>query len=221
MAARRGNPIPAGRSIRSLDSMTIPSSVRAGCEELLSAYRAKGVDPGPELSPGLTDAQIDELTKWFPARLPDELREPYRWHNGQPNDAWNTRAVFNFRDMQFCSLERAQFEYESMMESYGVDNSRDFEGIELRTSFPFASFNGGWYVYPCDGQDKDPKHPFAIVVVFQDISVHFHSIVSMLATCADWKRASRWSQDEGWDLTPEAEMAIWQRHNPGVFGRAV
>jgi hypothetical protein len=201
--------------------MSPPSQISRSCDLLVAAHQEKGVDPSPELSPGLSDDQISSLTTWFPVALPDALRDLYRWRNGQPEDAWNTRAVFNFRDMQFCSLERARFEYESMMESYGVDNSRAVEGIELRTSFPFASFNGGWYVFPCKGQDVDPRNPFAIVVVFQSVDVHFHSIDSMLATCIEWKQSSTWTEAEGWDLPERVEMEIWRRHNPGVFGDAV
>lgn len=187
---------------------------------LVAAYRDKGVDPGPELSPGLTDGQIAALTSWFPGTFPDALCELYRWRNGQPSDAWDTRAAFWFRDMQFCSLERARLEYESMMQSYGVDNSRQVDGVELRTSFPFASFNGGWYVLPCEGQDLDREHQFAVVSVLQGIDVYFHSIETMLSTCLDWRRASSWSEAEGWILSSSEEMEIWRRHNPGVFGDA-
>jgi hypothetical protein len=119
--------------------------------------------------------------------------------------------------MQFTSLERARFEYESMMQSYGIGNSRAEDGIELRTSFPFASFNGGWYVFPCEGQDKDKNHPFAIVSVFQGIDVYFHSIHSMLETCIDWKSASIWTEAQGWNLPGQSELKIWRRHNPGLF----
>jgi hypothetical protein len=122
--------------------------------------------------------------------------------------------------MQFTSLERAKEEYQSMIASYGVGNSRELEGIELRTSFPFASFNGGWYVVPCTGHDLDAEHAYPVVSVFQGIDVYFHSIESMLTTCIDWRLAST-LVDDAWELEEGLERAIWRKHNPGVLGGAV
>jgi hypothetical protein len=189
------------------------------CDALVAAYRTKGQDPSEELLPGLSDEEIVSQTAWFPGPIPQLLRELYRWRNGQANDAWNTEHVLWFRDMQFASLERARFEYQSMMQSYGVGNSRESEGIELRTSFPFASFNGGWYVLPCEGQDLDARHSLPVISVFQGIGVFFFSLEKMLQTCIEWVMASSCGGD-GLELSEQAEMVIWQRHNPGVFGHA-
>lgn len=106
-----------------------------------------------------------------------------------------------------------------MMQSYGVGNSRASEGIELRTSFPFASFNGGWYVLPCAGHDLDARHLLPVVSVFQGIGIHFFSLEAMLDTCAEWALASSCGAN-GLELSEQSEMTIWQRHNPGLFGRA-
>jgi hypothetical protein len=190
------------------------------CEALLQAYRDRGQDLSAELLPGLSRAEIATRVSWFPAPLPEPLLELYGWRNGQPEDAWSTERVLWFRDMQFTSLERAQEEYQSMMDSYGVGNSREAEGIELRTSFPFASFNGGWYVIPCASHDLDPRHAFPVVSVFQGIDVYFHSIERMLETCIDWRLASKLVNDD-WELDEDRERTIWCHHNPGIFGSAV
>ena len=195
------------------------SQIRELCEQLLAAYQAKGQDPSSELLPGLPDGEISAQTSWFPSKLPEHLYALYRWRNGQPQGTWNTERVFWFRDMQFTSLERARFEYESMMDSYGVGNSRESEGIELRSCFPFASFNGGWYVMPCDGQDLDARHSYPVVSVFQGIGIHYFSLESMLKTCIEWILASTWRERHP-ELPRQAEMAIWQKHNPGLFGYA-
>lgn len=187
------------------------------CEMLLQAHGHRALALNDELLPGLARAEVVARTSWFPAPLPEPLLALYAWRNGQPQDAWGTQNVLWFRDMQFTSLERVRHEYESMMDSYGVGNSRAREGIELRTAFPFASFNGGWYVVPCAGHDFDPRHEHPVVCVFQGVYVFFHSIESMLATCIDWRLASRWV-DDAWEIDEDLERAIWQRHNPGILG---
>jgi len=160
--------------------------------------------------------------KWFPAPIPEPLRELYSWRNGQPKDAWESKHVFWFRDMQFTSLQRAAFEYRSMMESYGsvdADNIK-YHGIALATSFPFASFNGGWYVIPCAPHTIDRTHPLPVVGVMEGVDVYFHSLEKMLDTCIDWRKHSTWEGD-GWKLSESMEMEIWRRHNPGIFGAAI
>lgn len=190
------------------------------CDSLVEAYRTRGEDLESALLPGLSQREIESRTRWFPAALPQSLLELYTWRNGQPDDAWNTDKVLWFRDMQFASLERAEAEYRSMMDSYGVGNSRQLEGIELRTSFPFASFNGGWYVVPCQGHDLKPSYPFPVVNVFQGIDIYFHSVERMLETCIEWRLASV-RLDDSWELSERKEREIWRRHNPGVLGGAL
>lgn len=143
------------------------SSIREKCDALVRAYQAKGVDPSAELSPPACDAELQSVSEWFPASIPEPLQQLYQWRNGQPNDAWQTMAVFWFRDMQFTSLQRAEIEYRSMMETYGADDTENikYSGIALKTSFPFASFNGGWYVLPCEPHTISRVHPLPVVSV--------------------------------------------------------
>ncbi len=184
------------------------------CEALLAAHRRHGIDISQDLLPGLPREAIEAETAWFPSRLPDDLIALYGWRNGQPEDAWNSQNVLWFRDMQFTSLQRARDEYVSMMDSYGLDNDPASEGIDLRMCFPFASFNGGWYVVPCEGPRLDSRFPFPVVSVFQGISIYFDSIETMLRTCVDWRVASSWSGDD-WELPEHLEMEIWRRYNQG------
>jgi len=48
-----------------------------------SALRAEGIDVDG-LSPGLTDAEIDQIVEPWGLQLPDEVRAWWRWHNGGP-----------------------------------------------------------------------------------------------------------------------------------------
>jgi hypothetical protein len=47
--------------------------------------------------------------------------------------------------------------------------------------------------------------------------MYFHSIESMLRTCIDWV-SSPYRENHG-VLPEDFEMAVWKRHNPGIFGK--
>ena len=204
--------------------MEATSEIQTKCELLLAAYRAKGRDPSSDLLPPASHAELLEVSAWFPAALPDPLLELYSWHNGQPKDAWDTEPerIFWFRDMQFTSLERAALEYRSLMESYGADDYwNEAKGVSLRSCFPFAAFNGGWYVVPCAGQRLDPRHSLPVISVFQGVDIHFYSLSQMLDTCIEWREASTWNDRELWYLDEADENRIWRKHNPGIFENAI
>jgi hypothetical protein len=161
---------------------------------LLRAFRFKGVSADEGLLPGLSEQDVVRETSWFPAPFPDDLKALYGWRNGQKEDAWSTKHVFEFRGLQFTSVSRARNEYESMMASYGAEGGRDSYHVDLRTCFPFASFNGNWLVLPCDGHDLDPEREFPVVHVAPDFGVFFHSIQSMLDTCIAWVSSPEWGR---------------------------
>jgi hypothetical protein len=194
-------------------------SIHARCESLLKVYAENGCLVGSDLLPGLSASELATRSHWFPGRLLDELKELYSWRNGQAGDPWLVDHVFWFRDMQFLSVERAEAEYDAMMCSYGIDNRPELDRVELRTCFPIAAFNGGWYVVPTEGHTFKVPFSAPIVSVFQGIDVHFFSLESMLDTCIEWAEASEWSDGKS-TIAEKAEYAIWQKHNPGVFAGA-
>ena len=68
------------------------SQIRAKCEKLLDAYRAKGVDPSSDLLPSASNHELAEAQSWFGTPFPPPLLELYAWHNGQVNGAWDTES---------------------------------------------------------------------------------------------------------------------------------
>jgi len=193
-------------------------SIAQKLENLLAAFEAKGADGiRKSMQAALTREEIERRTSWFPASLPQSVIELYEWANGQASDPWNEPYPFVFRDMGFLSLENAATEYESMMSSYGVDNTLEDDGIELATSFPIAAFNGGWYVVPVAKHTLDTDNPQPVVCVLEGIDMQFHSIPKMLDTCNEWVRASSYDYEDG-ELNEREEMAIWLKHNPGIDG---
>ncbi len=191
--------------------------IHALLEELRSSFEAIGQSVSVDLQPPINWNELSQRCSWFPGTLPEEIRALYGWRGGQKLRPSNSFSPFWFRDMIFATPEVAHDEYESMMQTYGKYSEPGTSGVDLRTCFPFAAFNGGWYVFPCAGQAIDPVHPRSIFCVFQGIGAYFHTLESMLKACIDWvKHPEYQSKGRIWE---EVEMEIWQLHNPGVFSR--
>jgi hypothetical protein len=186
-------------------------------DSLLSAFEIQGADNiRDSLLPGLSREEIEQRCAWFPGKVPEPVMEMYMWRNGQANDAWGEESPFWFRDMTFSSLEIAKTEYQSMVSSYGVDNTLEDDGVILKTSFPFAAFNGGWYVVPSEEHTMRVDSRFPVICVLQGIDWFFVSIEAMLDTCNEWVRSSNYDYEEA-SLDEDTENRIWKQHNPGVF----
>ena len=181
-------------------------------DRLLAAFESRGMHVSQSLLPGLTRAELDMKCGWFPGELVDEIVSLYGWRGGQGKDAWETEYPFWFRDNSFCSIERAEHEYKSMMETYGAyPPDHDM----LKYSFPVASFNGGWYVIPTKSHYFNPLLKRPVISVHEGVDVYYYSIELMVETCVDWVENENYTAD---GLYPEElEMRIWRKHNPGIF----
>ena len=201
---------------KTLEHVSIPpfDAVRFSSllEELRLAYEAIGHHVSPTLRPGLQPDAIRARCKWFPTDLPGELLALYGWRDGQKGDACHNDYPFWIRDCTLSSLEVAEFEYQSIMQSYGR-YPKDHE--TLKYSFPFAAFNGGWMVLPCDGHTLYRAYKRPVIFVLQGIDIYFYSIELMVRTCIDWVRAGK-SEDGVIRFSEDLEMKIWQQHNPGI-----
>lgn len=181
-------------------------------DRLLAAYEARGFATADTLLPPLTESELREACNWFPGELPPELIALYGWRGGQEKDAWESEHPFWFRDMSFSSIERAKLEYQSMMSSYGlIPGDRGL----LKYSFPFAAFNGGWYVLPTGGHPFNASLKYPVISVFEGVDVFFYSLEQMVNTCVDWVSHPDYSDD--YSLPSEVELQIWRKHNPGIF----
>lgn len=189
------------------------SKIRELLEELRTAFISRGVDVDSTLKAGLTREEVLEKTASLDFPLPEELIELYTWRNGTEDDS----HLFRFRDNPFISLERALVEQKELAGCYGDASTFEADGFRLDRSFPFAAFEGSWYMLVCASHRlKSPeKHP--VVNVFEGIDLYFHSLESMLRTCIDWVRDPHWTEGSGLGLHEDVETAIWNRHNPGIF----
>ena len=181
-------------------------------DKLLAAYESKGMSVSDSLLPPIPELELVKKCNWFPGKLPPQIISLYSWRGGQEKDAWESEFPFWFRDNSFCSIERAEDEYKSMMESYG-SYPQDHE--LLKYSFPFAAFNGGWYVFPTKGQPFSSSLKAPIISVLEGIDIFFFSIESMVLTCLDWVSHEKYDAD--YTLPEDIEMKIWRKHNPGIF----
>jgi len=185
-------------------------------DALLEEFERKGNYVSRCLNEGLSRDQIREKTQWFNHELTDEVVELYEWKNGQSQDGWEVEYPFWFRDNTFCDLSRAEQTYRQVLELDAPPlMSSDSGGLDLTTCFPFAEFNGEYFVVPCVGIERNGISEFPILDRFGD--VYFYSFESMLKTCIDWVHNSSYDEWGGLDLSQEKEREIWEKHNPGRF----
>lgn len=163
------------------------------------------------LKPGLSRQAIATLTRHLPFEFPEELYTLYQWHNG--TDPACQFALF--RDQLFLSLEDALKEYDKIVYYY-VDELEQLDidfGVDLRHCFPFASFEGSYYVlvcYPMENKDRP------IFSVFEGVEQYFNSFSSLLSTCIVWCQQGV-KREYGIELSQDLELKIWKQYNPGVF----
>ena len=205
---------PAGSTAARPSGPFSAARLHAALERLRQAFESRGLRVSGSLLPPLDEASLRERCAWFPGDLTPELVALYGWRGGQARDPWNEEFPFWFRDCSFAALDRARADYRSLMATYGASPAhRDL----LPHCFPFASFNGGWLVLPTG------RHPFEgelarpVVSVLEGLDVHYVSLQAMVDTCVDWVSHPSYGPVGG--LPPEPEMAIWRKHNPGLFGR--
>ena len=202
-------------SFGQLVEMQTSKSIPVLLEELREAYENVGRRVTASLCAPIPEAELRERCSWFPHELPKEIIALYGWRGGQDSSQANHDSAFFFRDVVFITPERAKVEYESMISTYGVDSTLKKDGVEIGTCFPFASYIGSWYVFPCGAQSIRPEHPGAVVNVFQGFSLLYYSVSSMLETCIGWTQDPGFTE-QNWRWQ-HVEQDIWEKHNPGIF----
>lgn len=181
-------------------------------DALVAAYEKNGQSVSKTLLPPLNENALRARCAWFPGDLPPELIALYGWHNGQQGDAWEEKFPFWFRDCAFQRIEQAEAAYRSIMNSYGLN---PFDRGLLEYCFPFAAFNGAWYVLPTVKQELDVRIARPVISVFEGVEIYFYSLQSMVQTCLDWVNHPSYSIESG--IPSDVELSIWQHRNPGIF----
>ncbi|EPW6854147.1 hypothetical protein HJ040_22080 [Vibrio parahaemolyticus] len=186
--------------------------------ELCVCFERKGHLVTSSLLAPLTEKELEaKCSNWFPAEIPTSIKDLYTWKGGQEHDAWEEEFPFWFRDMSFISLEQAETEYRSMNQFYGVDNTLEDDGVLLKDCFPFAAFNGGWFVIPASNHKWSNSFNEPVICVFQGIELYYHSIDKMVKTAIECVQYPTWTTEDP-DTPEDVEMKIWKKYNPGIFG---
>lgn len=176
------------------------------CEQLADAYDVQGVPVRENLRPGISREDLLRAVAPLRIAVPDEVIELYSWRNGHflefdPDLHRNLR----FRDGIFLPADRI------------VDEYSRIQRVDLRATIPISAFEGAWYVVACGAHLYGSSFDHPVVHVHQGIDMYFHSTESMLRTCIDWVSSPYWENLSS--LPEDFEMAVWRRHNPGVFGK--
>lgn len=184
------------------------------CEQLADAYTLAGVDVRANLRPGISRAEVLEALAPLRLVVPEEVIELYGWRNGHILCDDYERSL-RFRDDPFLCIDRAVDEYADIQEYYGIHSTLDDDRIDLKAVIPISSFEGAWDVVVCGAHLHGGHMDHPVIHVHQGVTLYYHSIEAMLRTNIDWVSSPHWEQFGS--LPRDVEMAIWQRHNPGIF----
>jgi len=184
-------------------------------DTLRAAFLAKSCPVDDYLQPGLTAEQIISKTRHLGLTLPDELIQLYTWRNGQSDEAEDATDAFVFRDNIFINLDRAIAEYADVLEYNSDGNSLEDDGVLLKNCFPFAAFQGSWYLVVCGPHRLKTQSRHPVIGVYEGINLYFHSIDTMVKTCTEWVNHKSWAPASSLDYN--LELGIWKKHNPGIF----
>jgi hypothetical protein len=184
-------------------------------DTLRAAYLAKNCPVDDYLQPGLTPEQIVSKTRQLGLTLPADLVQLYTWRNGQTDEAEDASDAFVFRDNIFINLERAIAEYAEVLEYNSDSNTLEDDGVLLKNCFPFAAFQGSWYLVVCGPHRLKTQSRHPVICVYEGMDLFFHSIDSMVKTCTEWVNHPSWAPASSLDYN--LELGIWKKHNPGVF----
>lgn len=184
-------------------------------DALCAAYARRGVPVAANLNPGLRRENIIARLNALGLQPPEDLIALYEWRNGTREEYDDQGRVLRFRDNPFVSLDRGIEEIDDTLVFYREDSSLELDQVDLAQCFPISSFMGSIDVVACGAHLHRQASAHPVIRVFQGVSLYFHSIPAMLETCIDWVNAPEWAPFEG--LPDEVEMAIWRRHNPGIF----
>ena len=164
-----------------------------------------------QLQPGATDAQLDELEATLDVKLPEALRELYKWRNGQPDDCYDGLS----HNREFSNINTVRENWEMLTEMIGAD----FEHSHWwrRSWVPFL-YNGGGDHVVVDVEGSFGGERGQVLRFWhdwEDRSIVAPSIQSWLEhfVIALETGVLRWNEEEEMVLEPdELDIVSWSKH---------
>lgn len=182
-------------------------------DHLLAKLEERGFHLSDNLRPGLSDEELDEWSESRAIKLPAELRALFHWRNGSIDRTLDIENCLLFRDNVFVGLE----DYDEIIEGCkhfvsGFESDGGVFPFPITKSVPIAELEGNVYLVPTIPFIEELASP--VIVVGEDLAVHFLSISSMLDTSIAWAGDPGFTPD---NRVPRHEEDAWRIFNPGVF----
>jgi cell wall assembly regulator SMI1 len=180
------------------------------------AYRAGGGEEteneSGDLQPGLSDTEIDQLTAGHPYPLPPELRELYRWHNGQALDGPTFYLSCPYPHYWFLPLDAVLAEWRTLVdfaEEMAIDSPLNWNPAW----FPVLKEDAYCFGVSCV-PDADGEYPVVYASECDDTEKYARSLTHFVALMEETYRLHGVSRPEedaarrhgcGHDLYPPLE----------------
>lgn len=190
------------------------SALTEALDRILNWLQKHSPSDVSSLQPGLSEAEIEEIVKDLPVRLPQEVCELYRWRNGSRigGNYWEFSQVFgiwSFMPLQFAIIQYHQWN-KFDCKPWPVDSNSFYSS---NIFFNFEPIESGYVVI-----DETQK---AGSVVFQyckaghcNLIGEYDSITAMMLTIAERYENAYYVNAEG-HLIRDTNIAsqIWHKYN--------
>jgi hypothetical protein len=160
--------------------------------------------------PGLSSTEIEEKLSLLLFRVPREVYELYRWHNGNKT----YEGIFGY--LWFTNLDRA-YEFSTYINDEYCVEIREQEG-DPKYLFPLFDFDGEYFAIEGSNQTEGTDRIFHIGK-FHEISFAFINLTSMMLSIAECYETGvyAFSEDNGLEVVDSIEFGrIRHKHNPGT-----
>lgn len=171
------------------------------------------------LQPGLTCGQIDLQVQDLPFRLPEEVYQLYKWHNGSSAEQY----IEFLPQYRFLSLEEAIAQYQMTVEIWGdVSETENCEGGWgwFEGWFPLFAEDSNFYMI--EGQSQSISAPIIHFSEYGEHKLIFNSLTDMMVAIAECLETDAYfsPQAEYGDIYFYLDMAytrkaqIWLKYQP-------
>lgn len=184
-------------------------SIAELCDDLVTAYEAKGQVVSQNLKPGIPESEYARIIGFDPQEIPPSVLKLYQWRNGCVDE--EVEALFLFRDNCFISADRGKEELNLIRNFYSAD---DEDRFDLNRVIPIAAFEGSVFAVVTGKHNFGSGFEYPVVSIFEGIDLFFSSIEAMLQTCIAWVTHPDWDRYNS--LPYNVELEIWKRLNPAV-----
>jgi hypothetical protein len=160
-----------------------------------TAATNRELEPG-ELQPGLSRAELEAALRadHFPGVPPESWFHLYQWRNGTVDDGRDP-PLFHYH--RFAPLDEALSQRGHLEALYR-------EPPNVVPLLPIFTFMGEWYVVDCS---KDPKEYGRILFLFQDVTIAYDSLETMLESILDCYEQGAYRYENGEVIVDDQRVA--------------